>query len=336
MLNGKNKYLKHFLYFLLTIWGNTTICTKRLSLEFGKEFPKGCLSINFLSVLKEMFNATNFIETGTHLGYTTSNAAQIFDKVETIELSSELAARARENLSAYKNTTVYDGDSSLILNQVLSTISGKAIIWLDGHFSGYFNGGDTALGSINTPIKAELKCIKDSGIKNSIVLIDDIRLFDKLVNIVPQLDLGGYPDISEMCSMLLDINPDYEIVVMGDMLMAFEKSADIEISEVLKAYSLLRLTSNYNSENLIEAEKSITNASGAELQTIYDLYNLYSSLDQFKLYGIGSHYVLLYSLTLLKDQQYDSALQLLNGPIKLGLDTNYIANLSMRVNQARK
>lgn len=331
----RNTYLKFFSCLFLILIVNTIYCAPGLKLEFGRNIAGGPLSIDFLRLLKDNFNADTFIETGTHLGLTAKNAAQVFDLVKTIELSEELYQKAKADLSVYKNAKVYNGDSAILLKELLKSTTGKAIIWLDGHYSGFFNGNNTALGNTNTPIIAELKCIKEAGISNSVILIDDIRLFDKFISKLPQLDIGGYPDISEMCSLLLDINPDYQIIVMSDMLMAFEKKENITISDVLKAYSFIRITSNFHSKEFIEAEETIGNASGEELDVINTLYRLFCSHEHFTKYGIGSHYALLYVLTLLKNKEFYKAINILEGPINLGIEKDYICDLRMRINRAQ-
>lgn len=327
-------FLKRFIATVLILVTNNLFCATQLRLEFGKELPAGCLSIKFLQNLKEIFNINAFIETGTCEGMTAKNAAQVFDQVETIELCKALYDYSRGLWGSYKNIKFHLGDSGLILADVLKAVEGNVLLWLDGHYSGInpaMGGTETALGCANAPIMYELNCVKKSGIKNAVIMIDDIRLCDKYINKLPQLDLGGYPTIPEICKLLLDINPNYDVVVMGDILIAYEKSESMIVSDVLRACSVTRTDPDISKEELAQAQKIIGAAKGTELLAIYSLYNDYCLQDNFKKYGIGSHYALWHTFVLMNNKLYDQALAMLRGPINFGMDPYYIKDLINQV-----
>lgn len=332
MYNFKNKYTcKFFLRFITSAFfiliSSDLFCLKELRLEFGKN-DSGELSVPFLEYIKNVFNINTFIETGTYMGFSAANAAQVFDQVETVELSEEFYQAAKAYLSSYKNLTVYHGDSALMLSAMIKASKGNILFWLDGHYSA--NG--TALGDINTPIVQELKRIKESGLKNAVIMIDDIRLFDKYINTIQDLDLGGYPTIPEIYPLLLDINPNYDVVVMGDILIAYEKSEDIIVSKTLRACSVTRTNLNLSKEELDDAEITIGNAKGQELSTIFHLYYIYCGQEHFTKYGIGAHYSLWYIYWLMQNRYWTESLQQLRGPINFGMDPNHIKELINTVN----
>ena len=68
---------------------------------------------------------------------------------------------------------ILHGDSGSVLNELLKTISEKALFWLDGHYS----EGITAKGEYNTPIINELRSILTHQVDGHVILIDDARCF---------------------------------------------------------------------------------------------------------------------------------------------------------------
>jgi hypothetical protein len=72
------------------------------------------------------------------------------------------------------NVRILRGDSGEILPDVLATIEGPVIYWLDGHYSGK---GTALAGNTQCPIIAELDAIIKRGNAEDIILIDDARLF---------------------------------------------------------------------------------------------------------------------------------------------------------------
>jgi hypothetical protein len=76
------------------------------------------------------------------------------------------------------------GDSAVLLPRVLTGLTGPALFWLDGHYS----GPGTARGAKDTPLEAELAAITSHPLAGHVVLIDDAR----------ELGQGDYPAVSEI------------------------------------------------------------------------------------------------------------------------------------------
>lgn len=119
-----------------------------------------------------------FIETGTHFGNTVRNVIPFFEEIHTIELSEKFHSRAKGIFEKDKNVTLYLGDSSVVLPTILNKLNENSIFFLDGHFS----SEDTAQGNKDVPLIEELKSIHDSFLFESIIIIDDHRLFGTKVN----------------------------------------------------------------------------------------------------------------------------------------------------------
>ena len=131
------------------------------------------LSIEILNNYVKDFKV--FVETGTLDGTGVKLAKSVgFEHIQSIELDEKCYNFATCVFKDNKNIKIYQGDSASVLNNVLESIKDNTVFWLDAHPLGYLTIN-------NTPIKGELKAIKDwmvtTGLK-PIILIDDMRLFE--------------------------------------------------------------------------------------------------------------------------------------------------------------
>ncbi|MFO0874783.1 MAG: hypothetical protein U0575_12535 [Phycisphaerales bacterium] len=105
----------------------------------------------------------------------TSGGIHAFDAIHTIELAPHLAAAAKRHFRGDARVVVHQGDSALLLPEILRTIHEPVVFWLDGHWS----AGVTARGDRDTPILAELAAIfAHRCAREHAILVDDARLFD--------------------------------------------------------------------------------------------------------------------------------------------------------------
>ena len=119
-----------------------------------------------------------FVETGTHFGNTVMNMSKSFDEIHTIELSESFYRRAKDKFINDRNINLYLGDSSHVLPEIIKNIDNRTIFFLDGHYS----SEDTAQGDKDCPLIEELKSIYDYFLYESIIIIDDFRLFGTNLN----------------------------------------------------------------------------------------------------------------------------------------------------------
>jgi hypothetical protein len=138
-----------------------------------------------------------FIETGTYYGDSVQKAIDAgFKTIYSIELGDALYNKCKDRFKGIDNVYLYNGDSGKVLSEILSYISESVTFWLDSHFSGV----DTVMGESITPLLKELEIIKNHPVKDHIILIDDLRGWDKHV--------CGF-DTLDLMKKITEINPNY-------------------------------------------------------------------------------------------------------------------------------
>lgn len=171
-----------------------------------------------LSTARKYNQNTVFIETGTYMGDTVEYVKNQFSKIFSIELSKELAEKARQRFSADSKISIVQGDSATQLGNILQSVNAPCLLWLDGHYSSEFWVGDeyvvTAKGEKETPILEELRQVANHSIKNHVILIDDARLF---------VGKSDYPAISELRSFVATNFPDHTFAAKNDIIRILPK-----------------------------------------------------------------------------------------------------------------
>lgn len=304
-LKCKLKLFRNIFILSSVFFTNQPIDTFNLDLMSVKTNHGGPLDRLFLEKLKELFNAKIFIESGTYYGDSAAIAAEIFEEVHTIELSDFLFKKACERFANRENIKIYHGDSAQMISRILLPIQKRILFWLDGHWS----CGATARGSVNTPIKEELLAIKESGLKNSIILIDDIRLFQKSEKDVHDTPFEGYPDLSNVIDLIHSMNNDYRCYVLGDILIAFTDK-NIHVSPLIEALTISRI--DKDSDLILgKAETKIINSSEEEMKVLRNLSECFRN-DTF---AFNRYYQFWYGLALIhrnKKFAYNQMIKALN------------------------
>lgn len=153
-----------------------------------------------------------FIETGTYQGKTSAWAAQVFNIVETIEIASTLFEKAKVEYQDVINIRFNLGDSSIVLNEILQRHQEPAVFWLDGHWCGGESGGEEQ----ECPILQEIAIIRTHAHPDSIILIDDARLF--LAPPPLPHSANKWPDVGEVIRWLSAFDVNCEIRIVDDVI----------------------------------------------------------------------------------------------------------------------
>jgi hypothetical protein len=128
----------------------------------------------------------DIIETGTYFGETAKIWSFQFNRVITIEASSELRAIAMEQNSGHQNIEYILGDTVATLRATLHLYKQRLVFFLNSHFGLYLEG--------------ELKAIKDCyKQKDPIIVVGDSQ----------NLGYGSFPSVDGLHQLIMEINPKY-------------------------------------------------------------------------------------------------------------------------------
>lgn len=153
----------------------------------------------------KIYGCRVLIETGTYLGDTIFSQKAGFDRIISIELSKRLYRAAKRRFRKYPNIEIYNGDSGELLPGIMKENKSRALLWLDGHFS----GGLTARGATESPVFRELEAIFSNNRMLHVILIDDARLFT---------GERDYPTMDELIAFVTKKNPHYTVVTESDII----------------------------------------------------------------------------------------------------------------------
>lgn len=166
-----------------------------------------------LEHIRNIFHIQSFIETGTAGGETTELAANLFPEVHSVEIFESNYHFAKTRLAKFHNVHLYLGDSCLLLKDLITHSSPRRLYWLDAHCSGAGTGGIPGF----SPIPIELEIVQAYGSIEDVIMIDDLRgmFYNDERSTLP---------LREMHQQIKQMNPDYELYVIGDIALVFNRS----------------------------------------------------------------------------------------------------------------
>jgi len=153
-------------------------------------------------VVKEYASKHNLevmVETGVFDGKMISGTKDFFRETHSVELIKEYYDKAVEKFKDCTNVNLYNGDSSLLLNDISILKDINCLIWLDAH------------DGKQSPVLKELEVIFSMSENEHIILIDDMRNFDHR---------KGYPNISKVKELILLKRPHWDIEISDDIMRA--------------------------------------------------------------------------------------------------------------------
>ncbi len=127
------------------------------------------------------FGLRVLVETGTYKADTVRALRNDFDEIHSIEIDDALYQQAVARCRKQMNARLYLGDSAEVVSQIVATLSGPALFWLDAHYSGEGTGGEGG-----QPIVEEVREAIEANVGH-VLLVDDVREFGS-ADEYPQLD----------------------------------------------------------------------------------------------------------------------------------------------------
>ncbi len=184
--------------------------SQRISRLFnpGPKLPTHAQKQAVIRQFAQKYGIQYLVETGTCHGDMVAAMQKEFKKIVSIELADQFYREVCERFKGVPNVELIHGDSATKLTEVVAKLPGRALFWLDGHYS----GGDTARGIHDTPINEELRAIFSPGQPDHIVLIDDARCFG---------DSPVYPTLDEIKQLVQSLRPGWRVEVETDSIRIF-------------------------------------------------------------------------------------------------------------------
>jgi len=160
---------------------------------------------NILIDYARRFGPRVFIETGTYKGDTVKAMLQAdcFDIIHTIDIYADRVDKAERRYASFPQVYCWQGDSAIVLPELLADLVEPALFWLDAHHS----GGQIARskGLISTPLVAEIKAILSHDCAaEHVILIDDARYFGEFGGKYP-----GYPTEQDLHELVAQSFPGH-------------------------------------------------------------------------------------------------------------------------------
>ena len=161
-----------------------------------------------ISQVAKSFDLHTFIETGTYRGDTIDAVKEYFVELYSIEIGEELTKKAQLRFINYSNIHIWQGNSAIILPEILKGVKMPCCFWLDAHPS----GGDTEGSTTKVPILSEIVSILRHR-KDHVILIDDARYFNG--------GISRYPTISYLSYIVKKEDPNMSVVVRDDIIRIY-------------------------------------------------------------------------------------------------------------------
>lgn len=187
--------------------------------DHGMGVVRGGIPIELARRMHAELGLDSAVETGTFRGDSAATLASYFPAVWSIELSPELHRAASVRLLDQPHVTVVQGSSREQLPAVCDQLSGPALFWLDGHWSGDGTAGEFD----ECPVLQEIAVIDASTYGGqAAILVDDARLF--FGPPPPPHRRDQWPTFLEVADQLRAVHARY-VTVLEDVVIAVPETA---------------------------------------------------------------------------------------------------------------
>lgn len=166
----------------------------------------GGVPIEMILHIIQDIQVKNFVETGTAGGESISVAAKHFENCATIEIED---GTVQEKMP---NVRYLVGNSGDLLPEVIKSLKGYTVFWLDAHYSGSV---EVDFDVEECPLLRELEAIKSCD--GSIIVIDDARLF--LSSPPWPLDPRKWPKLHDIFTFMANNFQGHHFTVIDDYIV---------------------------------------------------------------------------------------------------------------------
>ena len=133
----------------------------------------------------DFYGIKNFVETGTGIAEVVRAVHDVDSSltIHTIEVVPEIYDQNKIKFSYLKSVNWHLGQSAEVLGEVVPTLEGNTLFWMDAHFPGADFGlssyGDEKDMDKRLPLKKELETIvAGRDVSNDVIVIDDLRIYE--------------------------------------------------------------------------------------------------------------------------------------------------------------
>lgn len=119
-----------------------------------------------LKSLIKAYGVRLVVETGTNKGDTAWALSEMVEQVKTIEVNGRIAGKARHALRSRRNVEVVEGNSALLMSELLRGVREPVLFYLDAHWLSEW------------PLLDELRAIAQSEVQTAIIAIHDFEVKD--------------------------------------------------------------------------------------------------------------------------------------------------------------
>jgi hypothetical protein len=150
------------------------------------------------------FGLRVLVETGTYYGEMVAAVKDHFDRIYSIECIPELARQATRRFERDPRIRILEGDSAILLPELLKSLAEPALFWLDAGYWGWEH-----LQRDPERLSTEVEAILGRSAKASIILMDDARMLN---------GQNGALTFAEFQSRLTARFPDHTVEVQYDIV----------------------------------------------------------------------------------------------------------------------
>lgn len=119
------------------------------------------------------YGLSTLVETGTYYGEMVAAVRGDFDRIFSIEYDPSLAQRAVRRFERDPRIRILEGDSRLVLPELLKSIGEPALFWLDAGYWGW-----DQLRRDPQRLSAEVEAILGHAVQGHVILMDDARMLN--------------------------------------------------------------------------------------------------------------------------------------------------------------